>query len=131
VTISGLEIEDKDLQSTKQLIKSEKNGLQNEAITTVLAKSNLLNKNNCYIEFGAGRGGLSHHINTLLNDSSFHILLERDGVRFKRDRHSANMIRVSVFNFSLKLTYLILILITLINVSKTTQSILIRMIIIY
>jgi hypothetical protein len=93
--LSGFNIEDKDLQFTKGLIKSEKNGRQNEAITKVLSDVKLIDPDILYIEFGAGKGGLSFHINTLTNDKTTHVLLERDGVRFKRDRHSENMHRVS------------------------------------
>jgi tRNA:m4X modification enzyme len=94
MSISGTHISEEDFQFTKDLPKSEKNGKQNKAITDVLSIFDLLNKNDVYIEFGAGKGGLSHYINTLTNDQSIHILLEREGVRYKRDKYSDNLIRV-------------------------------------
>jgi hypothetical protein len=96
VSLSGLEVNDlKDLNSTKNLVKSEKNGKQNAAIGNLLQKYNLIDLKNVYIEFGAGRGGLSEYIGKMLNHKSVHILLEREGVRFKKDRFYENMIRVS------------------------------------
>jgi tRNA:m4X modification enzyme len=94
LSISGTQIFEDDFQFTKDLAKSEKNGKQNKAISDVLSIFGLLNKNDVYIEFGAGKGGLSHYINTLTNDQSLHILLEREGVRYKRDKYSDNLIRV-------------------------------------
>jgi hypothetical protein len=107
--LSGFSIDEKELHFTKGLIKSEKNGKQNEAITKVLNDLKMVDVNNVYIEFGAGKGGLSFFINQLTGDKTTHILLERDGVRFKRDRHSENMHRVIIYNPSLKLIYLTLI----------------------
>ena len=37
------------------------------------------------VEFGAGKGGLSEEINKVNNDKSIYILLERAGVRFKKE----------------------------------------------
>jgi tRNA:m4X modification enzyme len=102
-SLSGMEINiDKDLLNTKGLAKSEKNGKQNIAISNVIMKYNLLfsdnsDQTNVFIEFGAGKGGLSHHINKMTNNNSVHILLERDGVRYKKDRFTDKLFRVNKF----------------------------------
>lgn len=94
LTISGLKVDlEKDMNATKGLMKSEKNGKQNSAISEVLEKFKLIG-NKVYIEFGAGKGGLSHYINSITGDKSLHILLEREGVRYKMDKHSDNLVRV-------------------------------------
>lgn len=112
ILLSGISIDlEKDMLNTKGLQKSEKMGKQNEAISYILEKFNLINenienklenlslstdkslKNDVFIEFGAGKGGLSHKINQTTENKSYHILLERDGVRYKKDKHSDKMIR--------------------------------------
>ena len=47
-----------------------------------------------YLEFGAGKGGLSYTINTQSNSKTHHILLEREGIRNKKDRYCENILRV-------------------------------------
>ena len=52
LTLSALTIDkEKDLNCTKGLIKSEKNGKQNEAIGRVLELFNLISDDNAYIEY--------------------------------------------------------------------------------
>lgn len=98
-SLSGLKIDlEKDLLTTKNLVKSEKNGKQTAAIGDILLKYNLINLNNVFIEFGAGRGGLSDYIGKMMDYKSLHILLEREGVRYKKDRFYENMIRVKILN---------------------------------
>jgi len=114
VTLSGIEINiDKDLSNkTTGLPKSEKHGKQNYAIGNIINQFNFLiktksgtekevnhNQSNVFIEFGAGKGGLSCHINTLTMDNSYHILLERDGIRNKKDKHSDKLIRVNFLTY--------------------------------
>ena len=55
---------------------------------------NLVNEDFTYIEFGAGKGGLSYTINSLSNSKTIHILLEREGIRNKKDRYGENITRV-------------------------------------
>ncbi len=99
--LSGMHFnQETDLDCTKDLVKSEKNGRQNEAISNVLRIFDLLDSRNVYIEFGAGKGGLSHYINSLTKDNSVHILLEREGIRYKRDKYSEGLFRVKI-NFYL------------------------------
>jgi tRNA:m4X modification enzyme len=123
ISLSGMEINmEKDLQSTKNLIKSEKNGQQNSAITEILKMFDLLDNRNIFIEFGAGRGGLSHHINTVMNDNSIHILLEREGVRYKKDRYTNNLIRVNIIIYYIFSS----VLIFWISISNISINILLR-----
>jgi len=97
-TLSGLNINlDKVFLFTKDLAKSEKNGKQNTAIGNVMKNFDLLDYKNIYTEFGAGKGGLSYYINNLTKNNSLHILLEREGVRYKRDKFSQNLIRVKFY----------------------------------
>jgi tRNA:m4X modification enzyme len=111
ISISGLKIDlEKDLLSTKNLVKSEKNGKQNAALVNILKLFSLIDSKNTYIEYGAGRGGLSHAICTEMENNSVHILLEREGVRYKKDRFHENSIRVKLqIYFSLGLIFLTLI----------------------
>jgi hypothetical protein len=54
----------------------------------------LISEDFTYLEFGAGKGGLSYTINSLSNSKTVHILLEREGIRNKKDRYGENIIRV-------------------------------------
>jgi tRNA:m4X modification enzyme len=93
--LSAMQINpEKDFDFTTDLPKSEKNGRQNKSITNVMKIFDLLDNKNIFIEFGAGKGGLSYYINTLNNDNSIHILLEREGVRYKKDKYCEGLIRV-------------------------------------
>lgn len=95
IFLSAMQINpEKDFDFTTDLPKSEKNGRQNKSITNVMKNFDLLDNKNIFIEFGAGKGGLSYYINTLNNDNSIHILLERDGVRYKKDKYCEGLIRV-------------------------------------
>jgi hypothetical protein len=54
----------------------------------------LISEDFTYLEFGAGKGGLSYTINSLSDSKTVHILLEREGIRNKKDRYGENIIRV-------------------------------------
>ena len=107
LTISALEVDVvKDTQNTKSLPKSQKNGKQNAAISSVMKKFGLLSNDNIFIEFGAGKGGLSSYINAITDNDSLHVLLEREGVRYKMDMHNDNIIRFKTDILDFKLDYI-------------------------
>ena len=87
--ISGIKIDkDEDLKHTEQKQHLEKHRIQNEALSDLVFKSGLMDKdseNTIVVEFGAGKGGLSEEINKENNDRSIYVLLERAGVRFKKE----------------------------------------------
>lgn len=109
--VSALDIDiEKDLLCTAQLPKYEKTIKQNEAITNILRLFNILshehsslekqehknNKSNeqvIFIEFGAGKAGLSHFINSQTGNQTVHYLLERGSNRNKKDKYSEKLIR--------------------------------------
>ena len=79
---------DEDLKHTEQKQHLEKHSIQNEALSDLIFKSGLMDKNSentILVEFGAGKGGLSEEINRKNDDKSIYILLERSGVRFKKE----------------------------------------------
>ena len=88
-SISGININtENDLKHTEQRQHLEKHSIQNEALSSLVFKSGLMEKNSentILVEFGAGKGGLSEEINKENNDKSIYILLERSGVRFKKE----------------------------------------------
>ena len=88
-SISGLSINsENDLKQTEQRQHLEKHSIQNEALSSLVFKSKLMEKNSentILVEFGAGKGGLSEEINKENNDKAIYILLERSGVRFKKE----------------------------------------------
>lgn len=55
-----------------------------------MQKYNILQQNNIYIEFGAGKGNLSHEIATHNKNQSGHLLLEMEARRFKLDKFHRN-----------------------------------------
>lgn len=61
-------------------------------MTDILDKYKLLNKHYCYIEFGAGKGGLSSDIcSKIKSPESIHILLEREKRKLVYDKiHKEN-----------------------------------------
>lgn len=107
--ISAINVDlDKDLLCTAQLPKSQKMINQNEKITNILEKFGILekqkkennlnksiesNRPSIFIEFGAGKAGLSHFINNFTGNTSIHYLLERGSNRYKKDRFSRKLIR--------------------------------------
>eukprot|EP00658_Telonema_sp_P-2_P079037 TRINITY_DN7557_c0_g1_i2.p1 TRINITY_DN7557_c0_g1~~TRINITY_DN7557_c0_g1_i2.p1 ORF type:complete len:448 (+),score=93.05 TRINITY_DN7557_c0_g1_i2:232-1575(+) len=66
--------------------KALKHGSQSIQIATQLKRAGLLGGQFCYVEFGAGKGGLSHTIAAATNDSALHILIDCGTVRCKDDR---------------------------------------------
>ena len=107
--ISGIKIDkDEDLKHTEQKQHLEKHRIQNEALSDLVFKSGLMDKdseNTIVVEFGAGKGGLSEEINKENNGRSIYVLLERAGVRFKKENKSQkyNSIRfkTDIINFNL------------------------------
>ena len=108
-SISGININsENDLKHTEQRQHLEKHSIQNEALSSLVFKSGLMEKNSentVVIEFGAGKGGLSEEINKENNDKSIYILLERSGVRFKKENknqkdHSIRY-RTDIIDFNL------------------------------
>ena len=88
-SISGINIDlENDLKHTEQRQHLEKHTIQNEALSSLVFNSGLIEKNSensILVEFGAGKGGLSEEINKENNDKAIYILLERSGVRFKKE----------------------------------------------
>ena len=107
--ISGISIDkDEDLKHTEQRQHLEKHSIQNEALSDLVFKSGLMDKdseNTIVIEFGAGKGGLSEEINKENNDKSIYILLERSGVRFKKEnkkqKYNSIRFKTDIINFNL------------------------------
>ncbi len=104
--ISSQEFDEKDLLSTAQLPKGIKMEKQNEVISKLIENFGLLvdeknkkdeNENEyqktIFVEFGAGKAGLSHFINNYSGDKTIHYLLERGSNRYKKDRYSDKLIR--------------------------------------
>ena len=107
--ISGIDVDiEKDLKQTERRQHLEKHSIQNEALSDLVFKSGLMDKNSentIVVEFGAGKGGLSEEINKENNDKAVYILLERSGVRFKKENkkekcHSIRF-KTDIINFNL------------------------------
>jgi len=58
-------------------------------LLSLLEKYSLLSGSHLYIEFGAGKGNLSHQLKLKLKDSS-HLLLEIEARRHKYDKYHRN-----------------------------------------
>ena len=109
--ISGININiDEDLKQTEQRKHLEKHSIQNEALTDLVFKSGLMDKNldnTIIVEFGAGKGGLTEEINKKNKDKNVYILLERSGVRFKKENKKQNnnfnsiRFKTDIINFNL------------------------------
>ena len=78
---TSLAAEQNDKSDTK------KNFNQCQALVGILKNFNLLSENDIYVEYGAGKGSLSHHISQEINNKSTHILLELEGRRNKLDKN--------------------------------------------
>jgi tRNA:m4X modification enzyme len=108
-SISGINVDiDNDLKHTEQRQHLEKHSIQNEALSDLVFKSGLMNKdseNIIVVEFGAGKGGLSEAINKENNDKAIYILLERSGVRFKKEnknqKYHSIRFKTDIINFNL------------------------------
>jgi tRNA:m4X modification enzyme len=108
-SISGINVDiDNDLKHTEQRQHLEKHSIQNEALSDLVFKSGLMNKdseNSIVVEFGAGKGGLSEAINKENNDKAIYILLERAGVRFKKEnknqKYHSIRFKTDIINFNL------------------------------
>ena len=63
--------------------------------------------NTIIVEFGAGKGGLTEEINKKNKDKNVYILLERSGVRFKKENKKQNnnfnsiRFKTDIINFNL------------------------------
>ena len=108
--VSSLDIKEEDLNSTLQLSKLKKHGSQKLAITKVMKDFGLLNNyeddSYIFIEFGAGKGGLTETIINSTNNKSNYILLEREGVRHKKDKCSDNCVRFRTDILDFDINYL-------------------------
>ena len=110
-TLSGMVIdEDKNINSTDQVVHSIKHNIQNEEISSVSFKSGLIDTKENYlvIEFGAGKGGLSKAVNSLVTSEHccVNILLERQGLRHKKEANTENMLRYRTDIIDFDLNYL-------------------------
>ena len=111
-TISGVYINtENDLKHTEQRQHFEKHNIQNEALSSLVFNSGLMEKdseNTILVEFGAGKGGLSEEINKQNNDKAIYILLERSGVRFKKENKNEkeNSIRYKTDIIDFNLNYI-------------------------
>lgn len=68
---------------------AQKHLQQQASLVGHMDKLGLLKDQTCYIEFGAGKGGLSHWIQRAVadNEGTRFILVERGGVRYKKDNY--------------------------------------------
>mmetsp|Transcript_4582 Transcript_4582/g.8742 ORF Transcript_4582/g.8742 Transcript_4582/m.8742 type:complete len:372 (-) Transcript_4582:13-1128(-) len=76
--------------------------LQSRNITGFLEKSSLLSPDYLYIEYGAGKGGLSKALSEHMNRNSKHLLLDCDSRRHKCDRlidTHMTRIRINIADF--------------------------------
>ena len=107
--ISGLNVDiEKDLKHTEQRQHLEKHSIQNEALSDLVFKTGLMDKNSentIVVEFGAGKGGLSEEINKENNDKAIYVLLERSGVRFKKEnkneKYNSTRFKTDIIDFNL------------------------------
>ena len=107
--ISGLNVDiEKDLKHTEQRQHLEKHSIQNEALSDLVFKTGLMDKNSentIVVEFGAGKGGLSKEINKENNDKAIYVLLERSGVRFKKEnkneKYNSTRFKTDIIDFNL------------------------------
>ena len=107
--ISGIDIDiEKDLKHTEQKQHLEKHSIQNEALSDLVFKTGLMDKNSentIVVEFGAGKGGLSEEINKINNDKAIYVLLERSGVRFKKEnkneKYNSIRFKTDIIDFNL------------------------------
>ena len=107
--ISGVSVDtETDLKSTSQLIHSQKHSIQNKALALLAVKSNLINDSNILVvEFGAGKGGLSKSINEIQGKTIINVLLERQGMRHKKEAKVDSMVRyrTDIIDFNLNYLY--------------------------
>jgi tRNA:m4X modification enzyme len=75
-------------------LKSSRHHIQSELLVSYLETYNLIDTDYLYIEFGAGKGALSHYISLKFNDQSKHLLVEREARRYKYDRNHTNFRRI-------------------------------------
>jgi len=70
-------------ESTEGTKKGRKHVSQQVSIASHLRRKGLLNEELCYVEFGAGKGGLSHTLACATGDAATHILIDRGNPRLK------------------------------------------------
>lgn len=81
-------MQEESKESTEANISdTQKNFNQCELLVKMLERHGLLGKKDIYIEFGAGKGSLSHHISEANENQSGHLLIELESRRFKCDRN--------------------------------------------
>ena len=94
--LSGINAKEEILAGNKSASKGLKDTTQTDAILKTIESFDLLSNDIIYVEFGAGKGGLSDKINSYKKGETIHILLEREGVRNKKDKSNENIIRVII-----------------------------------
>jgi tRNA:m4X modification enzyme len=92
-----------DWSLTKDVVATEmRHQLQGRHITSFLESSRLLDPQYLYIEYGAGKGGLSRAISDHMTGNSKHLLLECESRRHKHDRQvdtHMTRIRINIADF--------------------------------
>lgn len=83
-----------DILLPSKNLKSSRHHIQSDLLVSYLDTYNLIDTDYLYIEFGAGKGALSHYISLKFNDQSKHLLIEREARRFKYDRNHPNFRRI-------------------------------------
>lgn len=89
--------------------RRQKDEKQLDLMLEVMKNFLLINKELIYLEYGAGKGHLSHQIAVCNNDQSAHILLEKESRRNKFDKHHRNnknfiRLRTDINDFNINLT---------------------------
>ena len=113
--VSGININDNDLNQTLQLARLEKHSTQGDSLIALMKIFNLIEdidikenkRERVYIEFGAGKGGLSEKVIEATKDKEKYVLLERSGVRYKKDKCSNNCSRYKTDILNFDLNYII------------------------
>lgn len=81
-----------ELSNTENGDHALKHLSQLAALLSLMENDSLIDSDACYVEFGAGKGGLSHWIEKSLENSSNSnfFLVEKGGVRYKKDVYHRN-----------------------------------------
>lgn len=112
--LSGISpIDTSDLNSTLQLPRLEKHSKQTILLSKLMKDFGLFKnkekdeendeKDVVFIEFGAGKGGLTERISHDSSHKFKYVLLEREGVRYKKDKSSEKIVRyrTDILNFNM------------------------------
>ncbi|GAM18312.1 hypothetical protein SAMD00019534_014870 [Acytostelium subglobosum LB1] len=95
---TGIKVNDNQHESLEKIFSENVNSKrklkhiqQESSILSVLQMENLLEKDNIFLEFGAGTGKLGYHVFQALDKSSGHIMIDR--MKFKSLKKSDRMIK--------------------------------------